>query len=477
LCNLWRNLSQPPPYNAHIRTAHQQPAAATRKRPAAKNTDAPAAKKHKKSADPGTSPTTPQTSAPGSSWQEDPALIPSNLIPAAEENITDTYRQHWPQIRTRFSRRNRLQDWYNFRLSSISPASLREQLNRIFADQPTVFKINFSFGFILRNTETGALQYHHPSANNHLVLEQPFLISSPDDLERLYQQIAEIDFLEWVQQQRPNSKWVVDLVTNVTWFVSKIRDHPIGRGKQLHGYVVDNRGIESLENNVKTGKPYEDNLCFFRCLSLYNGCHMRNLERDTQYYYQQYRGAGLGKKKFHGVKLSELDELEKLYEVNIQVYSLAPTHNHGEDEDNEENTPEIAATLLRRSHRHYSTMIYLNLYENHFSYIKDLARYSKSFCCSRCGKYWKDMWKCQRHEKTCDGKVQLMYPGGAYHVPKTIFEELEDEGIVIPEEARYFPCRATFDFECYFDKKKAQELKNTEKLTWQSAHVPLSVSV
>ena len=142
-----------------------------------------------------------------------------------------------------------------------------------------MFKVNFSFGFILRNTETGALQYHHPSANNHLVLEQPFLISSPDDLERLYQQIAEIDFLEWVRQQRPNSKWVVDLVTNVTWFVSKIRDHPIGRGKHLPGYVVDNRGIEPLENNVKTGKPYEDNLCFFRCLVLRNGCHTKNLER------------------------------------------------------------------------------------------------------------------------------------------------------------------------------------------------------
>ena len=232
-----------------------------------------------------------------------------------------------------------------------------------------------------------------------------------------------------------------------------------------------------MENNANTGKPYEDNLCFFRCLAVHNGCHTKNLERDTQYYYQQYRDAGLGKKKFHGVKLSELDELEKLYEVNIQVYSLAPTQSHSEDEDNEENTPEIAATLLRRSHRHYSSTLYLNLYENHFSYIKDLARYSKSFCCSRCGKYWKDMWKCQRHEKTCDGKVQLKYPGGAYHVPKTIFEELEDEGIVVPEEWRYFPYRATFDFECYFNQEKAQELKNTEKLTWQSTHVPLSVSV
>ena len=102
------------------------------------------------------------------SWQPDPVLIPANLVPASEENITQTYRQHWPQIRTGFSRQNRLQDWYNFRLSTTSPTALREQLNRIFADQSTVFKVNFSFGFIFRNTETGALQYHHPSANNNL---------------------------------------------------------------------------------------------------------------------------------------------------------------------------------------------------------------------------------------------------------------------------------------------------------------------
>ena len=118
------------PYNAHIRTAHstQEPAVTNRKRPAGKTTDAPATKKTKKTAAPSTStasesPATLQASATGSSWEADPVLIPSNLIPTAEENITVTYRQHWPQIRTRFSRQNRLQDWYNFRLSTINPAS------------------------------------------------------------------------------------------------------------------------------------------------------------------------------------------------------------------------------------------------------------------------------------------------------------------------------------------------------------------
>ena len=148
------------------------------------------------------------------------------------------------------------------------------------------------------------------SATNSAVF-LPFVISTPDDLERTIQEISNIDFL-FVRQQRPNSKWVVDLVTNVTWFVWKIRDHPIGRGKYLPSYIVENRGIAPLDRNIQRGKPYEDNLCFFRCLALHNGCHTKNLERDTKYYYQQYREAELRTKKFHGVKLSELDDLEKL---------------------------------------------------------------------------------------------------------------------------------------------------------------------
>ena len=57
------------------------------------------------------------------------------------------------------------------------------------------------------------------------------------------------------------------------------------------------------------------------------------------------------KKKFHSVKLSELDEVEKLYKVKIQVYSLALTQTHGED--NEENESDIAAaTLIGRPHCH-----------------------------------------------------------------------------------------------------------------------------
>ena len=69
--------------------------------------------------------------------------------------------------------------------------------------------------------------------------------------------------------------------------------------------------------------------------------------------------------------------------------------------------------------------------------------------------------------------MNYQYPGCAYQVPKTVFEELEEE----TRKGRYFSYRATFGFECYFDKEGAQQLKSTDKFNWQLCRVPLNVSV
>ena len=89
--------------------------------------------------------------------------------------------------------------------------------------------------------------------------------------------------------------------------------------------------------------------------------------------------------------------------------------------------------------------------------------------------YWKHVGKLHRHERTCEAKVHFQFPGGAYKTPLTIFQLLEDEGFTIPEHLKYFPYRATFDFECMFNRQTG--LNNTEQLTWNAKHIPLSVSV
>ena len=208
-----------------------------------------------------------------SSWQEDPRNMAD--LPEAQQSPIPEYRHHWYQIRTRFCRGNRLLDWYNYRLPSLQPQELINHLDQIFADQSTVFKLNVSFGFILRNNETGDLQYHYASRNNNQLFESPFQIATAADLQQVREALCNIDILEWVRQQRPNSKWVVDTVTNISFFITKLRGHPIGRGTDLPAYLAENHGLVALDRNHKNGRPYNDNLCFFRALTVHNGCHTK----------------------------------------------------------------------------------------------------------------------------------------------------------------------------------------------------------
>ena len=195
-----------------------------------------------------------------SNWQEDPRTMSD--LPQEQQNALPEYRRHWHQIRTRFSRHNRLSDWYNFRLASLQPQEISNHLDEIFFDQSTVFKLNVAFGFILRNNETGELQYYYASRNNDQVFEEPFQITTAADLPQVREALKNLDVLEWVRQRRPNSKWV-GYSDKHHLFCNKIRGHPIGRGTDLPTHLAENHGLVALDRDRNTGKVYIDNLCFF----------------------------------------------------------------------------------------------------------------------------------------------------------------------------------------------------------------------
>ena len=73
------------------------------------------------------------------------------------------------------------------------------------------------------------------------------------------------------------------------------------------------------------------------------------------------------------------------------------------------------------------------------------------------------------------GGVRRVYPGGVYHSTPSVFERLDDENIRVAESLRYYPYRATFDFECWFDTEQLPS--DSDKVHWVARHVPLSVSV
>lgn len=89
----------------------------------------------------------------------------------------------------------------------------------------------------------------------------------------------------------------------------------------------------------------------------------------------------------------------------------------------------------------------LNLYDDHFSYIKRLAKYNRCYTCQRCNASPPKAWYLIRHECSCEAKVKRVYPDGVHHLSKTIFEKIKEEGFAVPQELKYSQYRATFDIE------------------------------
>ena len=233
----------------------------------------------------------------------------------------------------------------------------------------------------------------------------------------------------------------------------------------LPTYIKKNKAVIDLEREPNNYKRYNDNLCLFRCLALHRGGDRYHLESAVEKLYEKYDDVPM--EEFAGVTLEDLYRVETTFQTNVCFYKLVES-----DDDDGKKT----AGLVRRSLCHYSDTIYLNLHETHVSYIQNIQMYCHSYKCRKCDhSLFKDACKLNRHERTCTGGVRRVYPGGVYHSTPSVFERLDDENIRVPESLRYYPYRATFDFECWLDTARLPS--DSDKLQWVAHHVPLSFSV
>ena len=405
-------------------------------------------------------------------------IDPPARLPFADNlssELLDVVRAHWSTIRTRVTR-GPLQCRYDYRVTTLDTTVLEPSLSNVFQEQTNAFKINLSYGFVLRNKNTGQYKYYHPSCNCcGRYLDEPSLITNSKDFDKFLERIRETDVLQWAINQRPDSAWVCELVTNVTFFVNRIIDHPIGcvGMTDLPMYIKRNKAVIALDTEPQYSKRYNDNLCLFRCLALHRGCERRRLEPAVETLYATYAQDGVPMAAFAGVTMDDLYRVETTFETNVCVYSLVkPDGDEAEEEDGGKSTAE----LVRRSVCKYPDTLYLNLHGTHFSYIQDRRMYCHSYRCRKCGdSLWKDAWHLRNHESTCTGGVRRVYPGGVYHSTPSVFERLADENIRVAEALQYYPYRATFDFECWFDTEHLPA--DSAQVHWVARHVPLSVSV
>ena len=121
---------------------------------------------------------------------------------------------------------------------------------------------------MLRDVDTKEFRYYHVS-NNNLMLDTAMLISTESELISWLKNLAEQDFLANITL--PVTKWRIVRITNVTFFVNKLQNAPLGAQCQLPDFITYNHGLVNVSGN--------ENLCFFRCLAIFKGASPRSRER------------------------------------------------------------------------------------------------------------------------------------------------------------------------------------------------------
>ena len=130
---------------------------------------------------------------------EDLEAPPPALADEYGSELQDVIIQHWGSIRTHTSH-GPVQSRYNIRLMTSDIGGL--ELGHSFAAQTTAFKINISYGFILRNRTSGQYRYFHSSCNCcGRYLDEPSLITNAETFENFLERIKVPDILKWALSQ------------------------------------------------------------------------------------------------------------------------------------------------------------------------------------------------------------------------------------------------------------------------------------
>ena len=135
--------------------------------------------------------------------REDPVSAPQvgEVYDELSSALRDAVRENWASVRTQVVN-GPVQTRYNQRLTSLDTRDLPEPLRVLFDQQTTAFKINVSYGFVLKENQSGRLRYYH-SSNKCCgrYLEEPSLVTSSQTFNAFLERIQDNDLLQWAIAQ------------------------------------------------------------------------------------------------------------------------------------------------------------------------------------------------------------------------------------------------------------------------------------
>ncbi len=130
------------------------------------------------------------------------------------------YEKHWKTIKTSV-KHGLLKDVYHFPLLTTTDREIVSRLKELTTNYSSKIKVNVAFGFILQERTSGLLKFFHPS-NNTMLFDAPRVLATPNDFNKLIDDIEQQDAKEYARSQRPTTKWTVERIICVRFEVFKL---------------------------------------------------------------------------------------------------------------------------------------------------------------------------------------------------------------------------------------------------------------
>lgn len=267
---------------------------------------------------------------------------------------------------------------YNFPINgSVKEDQTAKQMEEIYLSEATekAYKLEISAGVILKSTQNGQLRYFKPEANVYL-LETPLLIENRETLQAAITYLQALDLDDYIRSFRPDTKYQVVYITQLVYHCW-MTNFPLGSRVAkftLPNYVIKNRSVLTQFDF----KGYE-NCCMLVCIAQHKLKRIRKenkLLRCCKYevkrllvewleYCMKHKIQGYSKcttASFPGMQWADIGHVEKAFGINITIMEL-----------HEDKTATTKYVSLSES----KNKVYMNLYQNHLSYICNIDAYSK----------------------------------------------------------------------------------------------------
>ena len=113
------------------------------------------------------------------------------------------------------------------------------------------------------------------------------LLCTKADLISIQGKVEKFDIVEQCTQERQNTKWRFNLITNITNFAALLKNIPVGcPDSVLLEPLLRHKQVNCLLSD-KDKQPYKNHLCLFRALTMYLHGHSNRDAHTSQLFTSQ----------------------------------------------------------------------------------------------------------------------------------------------------------------------------------------------